>query len=74
MILFLLLANGVIGISGWLLTTDWGWGSGALEEVHEISVNIALIAIALHVGAAIYESFHHRENLIRSMFTGYKRR
>lgn len=74
MILFLLLANGVIGFSGWLLTTDWGWGSGVLEEVHEISVNMTLIAIALHVSAAIYESFHHQENLIRSMFTGYKRR
>ncbi|AKO52885.1 cytochrome B561 [Marinobacter psychrophilus] len=74
MILFLLLANGVIGISGLLLTTDWGWGSGVLEEVHEISVNMTLIAIALHVSAAIYESFHHQENLIRSMLTGYKRR
>lgn len=74
MILFLLLATSVIGISGWLLTTDWGWGSGVLEEVHEISVNVTLVAIALHVSAAIYESIHHRENLIRAMFTGYKRR
>lgn len=73
MILFLLLANSVIGITGWLLTTDWGWGNGVLEDVHVIAVNTTLIAIALHVSAAIYESFHHRENLIRSMFTGYKR-
>ncbi|MEH6356189.1 MAG: hypothetical protein V7760_09220 [Marinobacter sp.] len=42
--------------------------------MHEISVNVALVAIALHVSAAIYESLRHRENLIRSMFTGYKRR
>jgi cytochrome b len=34
MILFLLLATGVIGVSGWLLTTDWGWGSETIEEVH----------------------------------------
>lgn len=74
MILFLLLATGVIGVSGWLLTTDWGWGSTIIEEVHEVTVNITLVAIALHVGAAVYESFRHRENLIRSMFTGYKRR
>jgi len=74
MILFLLLATAVIGVSGWLLTTDWGWGSEVLEEVHETTVNITLVAIALHVGAAIYESFRHRENLISSMFTGYKRR
>ena len=73
MILFLLLATTVIGVSGWLLTTDWGWGSELLEELHEGMVNITLLAIALHIGAAIYESIHHRENLIRSMFTGYKR-
>lgn len=74
MILFLLAAVGVIGISGWLLTTDWGWGSAVLEEMHEIAVNVTLVAIVLHVGAAIYESVNHRENLIRSMITGYKRR
>ena len=55
MILFLLIAVGVIGISGWLLTTDWGWGSTIIEEVHELAVNIALVAIALHVGAAVYD-------------------
>jgi cytochrome b len=37
-------------------------------------VNVTLVAIALHVAAAIYESVNHRENLIRSMITGYKRR
>lgn len=74
MILFLLLAVGVIGVSGWLLTTDWGWGSETIEEVHEIAVNTTLVAIALHVAGAIYESVHHRENLIRAMVTGYKRR
>ncbi|GAA3903230.1 cytochrome b/b6 domain-containing protein [Halomonas piscis] len=74
MILFLLAAVGVIGVSGWLLTTDWGWGSETIEEVHEIAVNITLVAIALHVAAAIYESVHHRENLVRSMVTGHKRR
>lgn len=74
MILFLLVAVGVIGVSGWLLTTDWGWGSETIEEVHEISVNFTLVAIALHVAGAIYESVRHRENLIRAMVTGYKRR
>ena len=74
MILFLLLATIVIGVSGWLLTTDWGWGSQLLEEVHEISVNVTLVAVGLHVAAAIYESIHQRENLIRAMFTGNKKR
>lgn len=74
MILFLLAAVIVISVSGWLLTTDWGWGSETIEQVHELAVDTTLVAIALHVLAAIYESFKHRENLIGSMFTGHKRR
>ncbi len=74
MILFLLLMVGVVGGTGWLMTTDWGWGSEMLEEVHEAAVGITLAAIALHVAAAIYESVRHGENLVRSMFNGYKRR
>lgn len=74
MILFLLLAVITIGASGWLMTTDWGWGSESLEDFHETVVNITLVAIALHVAGAIVESRHHRENLVRSMVTGYKRR
>lgn len=74
MILVLLAAIIVISVSGWLLTTDWGWGSETIEQVHEWAVDITLIAITLHVLAAVYESFKHRENLIRAMFTGFKRR
>lgn len=73
MILFLLAIMVVIGGSGWLMTTDWGWGSEVLEGVHEAAANLTLLAIAVHVGAAIYESWRHRENLVRAMFTGYKR-
>ncbi|WP_175546951.1 cytochrome b/b6 domain-containing protein [Modicisalibacter ilicicola] len=69
-VLFLLAAVGVIGVSGWLLTTDWGWGNSTLEEIHETAVNITLVAIALRVGAAIYEGLYQRENLVKSMSTG----
>ncbi len=74
MILFLLAMVGVIGASGWLMTTDWGWGSEALEEVHEAAVHLTVAAIAVHIVAAIYESLRHGENLVRAMISGYKRR
>lgn len=74
MILFLLAAVGVIGASGWLLTTDWGWGSESLEALHDGAVELTLAAIAVHVAGAIVESVRHRENLVRSMLTGMKRR
>jgi len=74
MILFLLAAMVAIGATGWLMATDWGWGSDALETLHEGTVELTLVAIAVHVAAAIVESVRHRENLVLSMLTGYKRR
>lgn len=74
MILFLLMMVATIGTSGWLMTTDWGWGSEVLENIHTTAVDLTLAAIAVHVSAAVYESVRHRENLVLSMLTGYKRR
>jgi len=72
MILFLLCAVAVIGVSGWLLTTDEFWGNGAVESIHYWAVDVTLAAVAIHVLANLYGSVRHRENLIWSMITGYK--
>ncbi|MFO7786911.1 MAG: cytochrome b/b6 domain-containing protein [Halospina sp.] len=45
----------------------------ATEEVHEWFANLTLALVILHVIAVIVESIRERQNLIRSMFTGYKR-
>ncbi len=74
MIVFLLVMVTAIGSTGWLMTTDYGWGNALIEDLHETLVHIALGAIALHVLAALYESVRHRENLIMAMIHGYKRR
>ena len=44
-----------------------------LEEVHELVANVTFAFVLAHVAAVVFASFAHRENLIRSMFTGYKR-
>lgn len=49
------------------------FGSEWLEEVHEFFANFTLLLVVVHVGGVAFESLLHKENLVRSMFTGTKR-
>jgi cytochrome b len=73
MILALLAMVTLTAGSGWLMTTDRFWGTGWVEELHEIAANATLGLIGLHVAGAIASSWLHRENLVWSMITGRKR-
>ncbi|MEH6726847.1 MAG: cytochrome b/b6 domain-containing protein [Hyphomicrobiales bacterium] len=50
------------------------WGEEWIEDIHEILVNGTLVLIALHVVGVAVASFEHKENLVKSMITGRKRR
>ena len=45
----------------------------ALEDVHNILAYVTLAFVLAHIAAIVIASFAHRENLVWSMFTGYKR-
>ncbi len=72
MIYNLLATLALIGLSGWLMTTDMFWGVEWPEEVHEVAVSWAELSVVLHIFAVIFETKRTRVNLPRAMVTGYK--
>lgn len=54
-------------------TTDAYWGVGWVQSAHTVAANGLLALVLIHATAAVIESFRHRENLIWSMVTGWKR-
>ena len=73
MMVALLIGVVLVGVTGWLQTTDRFFGAGWLEGFHEVLAYVVLAMLGLHVLAALSESFHYRENLIASMIHGRKR-
>ncbi|MBI5328982.1 MAG: cytochrome b/b6 domain-containing protein [Betaproteobacteria bacterium] len=53
---------------------DWlGYGAGrAMKEIHEVLAGTLLAVVIGHLAGVALESWRHRENLPRSMVTGYK--
>jgi cytochrome b561 len=48
----------------------WGAGIAGAGDVHEIMVNLALILVAGHVGAALFHQFVLKDNLMARMRLG----
>lgn len=73
MIVALLLDITLVGVTGWMFTTDRYWGVEWVERLHELLADALLVLIALHVSGVLYASWRHRENLVVAMIHGRKR-
>lgn len=60
-------------LAGLMSGTPASWSNG-LKDVHEVLANTTLALIILHLAGVAFSSLAHRENLIGSMITGFKRR
>ena len=69
--IWLLLTLGFVsGISGVMVFQEIG--GDVLEELHELSSYAMLGVVGIHILGVLVSSMLHRENLVRSMVTGYK--
>ena len=60
-------------LAHWLGGLGMVWES-RLKHVHEFLANFTLLLVITHVCGVIAGSVLHDENLVRAMFTGYKKR
>lgn len=69
-IMLLLLFSVVSVATGWGVYNDTG--GKIVEELHEVTSNLMLSIVIVHVAGVVVSSWLHHENLIRSMLTGRK--
>ena len=72
MMLALLAIVLLLGLTGFLQTTDRFWGEEWLMETHEMLASALLIFAGVHALAAILMSRIERTNLVAAMITGIK--
>jgi cytochrome b len=59
-----------ISATGYITYNDLG--PGWVGELHELLANAMLLVIVGHLAGVVTASLQHKENLVRSMITGYK--
>lgn len=73
MVVFLLGAVLLSGLTGWLYTTDRFWGIEWVETLHRWSAYALYGLAGLHLAGVVFTSVRHGENLVLAMITGRKR-
>lgn len=72
MMLLLMALVLLLGLTGWLQTTDRFWGVEWMQDLHETAANGLMAAVGLHAAAALLMGRLERTNLVAAMVTGVK--
>lgn len=72
MVVALLADTLAAGLTGWLYTTDRFWGVEWVGELHDITGELIIPLLLLHVAGVVFTSIRQRENLARAMIDGRK--
>jgi cytochrome b len=62
----------LLGLSGWLYSTDAFWGEAWLDRTHQVLGWSTLGLAVLHVAGVFHTSRRQRESLLRAMLSGDK--
>lgn len=73
MILALLASLTATATTGWMMTLAQYSQADWVESVHEGAASLTLILVLAHVVGVLWVSWHHKENLAKSMLNGKKR-
>ncbi len=57
-----------------LLSQSGEFAEDLLEEVHEFFANFTLLLVFIHIAGVVIESLYHRENLVKAMINGFKKK
>ena len=73
MVLALLAAVLLAGVSGAVYVTDAFWGDAAVYRLHQLAGWALAVLVPLHLGGVALTSWLQHENLVKAMLTGTKR-
>ena len=74
MLMAMLVLLAVSTLTGWLSTTVRFFGVPWVEDTHGWVSDAVIVLVVIHVAGVLLMCVLQRENLVRSMITGWKRR
>ncbi|MEM5432088.1 cytochrome b/b6 domain-containing protein [Cupriavidus oxalaticus] len=61
-----------LAFTGWLSRLDRFWGEDGPKDFHAILAYVLMALVGVHIVAAVFMSWLHKENLVLAMVTGRK--